>query len=81
MNDKNKMLLNNIDIGISRIEVDKWDLIVISASKKYLFQVKLEYNWKDLNQLKSGEEQTINFHEYCLAENNENALIWPEKVS
>lgn len=45
-----------------------------------------QYNWKDINDIKIGQNQEIAFNEYCLDENNEPALIWPsncyvEKIS
>lgn len=85
MND-NFMILNNINIGISKIELDKSDLIIIDKLHKYCLQVKVKYNWKDINNIKVGEKKNIDFNEYCLAENNEPALIWPsicyvEKIS
>lgn len=44
------------------------------------------YNWKDINNIKIGTREKIDFNEYCLSENNEPALIWPsncyvEKIS
>ena len=80
------MLLNGIDIGISRIELDKSDLIIIDKSDKYCLQVYVGYNWKDINSIEVGKRKEINFNEYCLSENNEVALIWPttccvEKIS
>jgi len=79
MDKDNIMILNDIDIGISKIELDKSDLRVIDKSGKYCLQVHIQYNWKDINALKAGEKKNIDFNEYCLAENNEPALIWPTK--
>lgn len=75
----NAMFLNGIDIGISKIELDKSDLLITDKSCKYCLQVCVEYNWKDINGLKVGEKKNIDFNEYCLSENNELALIWPSK--
>lgn len=73
----NTMFLNGINIGISKIELDKSDLLITDKSRRYLLQVCIEYNWKDINSLKVGEKKNIDFNEYCLSENNEPALIWP----
>lgn len=73
----NTMFLNGINIGISKIELDKSDLLITDKSHKYLLQVCIEYNWKNINSLKVGEKKNIDFNEYCLSENNEPALIWP----
>lgn len=76
---KNLMILNNQDIGISRIEFDKSNLLVYDKSKKYCFSITLYYNWKDINSLNVGDAKTIDFNEYILSENNESALICPSK--
>ena len=80
------MTLNDVNIGISKIELNKWDLIIIDKSGKYCLKICVQYNWKDINNIKTGQKQEIDFNEYCLAENNESALIWPsnsyvEKIS
>ncbi len=82
----NIMILNGVDIGISKIELDKSALLITDKSCKYCLQVYIMYNWKDINSIKAGEKKNIDFNEYCLSENNEPALIWPtncwvEKVS
>lgn len=82
----NVMILNGINIGISKIELNKSDLIIIDKSGKYCLQVYVGYNWKDINNIKLGAKKEIDFNEYCLAENNEPALILPsscyvEKIS
>lgn len=76
-NNLNFMILNNINIGISKIELDKDDLLVTDKSSKYCLQVCVEYNWQDINSLRVGETKDIDFNEYCFSENNEPALIWP----
>ncbi len=80
MNDYlNLMILNGKNIDISKIELDKSNLLVIDKSKKYCFSITLYYNWKDINSLKVGEVKNIDFNEYILSENNESVLIWPSK--
>lgn len=75
----NKMILNNKDIGISKIELNKSDLLITDKTGKYTLHVTIYYNWKEINNLKVGEEKNINFNEYILTENNEPVLIWPNK--
>lgn len=72
----NIMILNSTNIGISKIELDKSDLIVTDKESKYCFKVCVLYNWQDINNLKVGEEKNIDFNEYILSENNEPALVW-----
>ena len=76
-NKRNIMILNDLDIGISKITLDKGDLKVIDKSGIYCFRVFLYYNWKDINNIKALEKKEIDFNEYILSENNEPALIWP----
>lgn len=85
-NDLNVMILNNVNNGISKIELDKSDLRITDKSGKYCLQVCVEFNWKDINNIRVGEKKNIDFNEYCFSENNEAALILPtscyvEKVS
>ena len=75
----NVMILNDVNIGISKIELDKSDLIVIDKEGKYSFKVCVQYNWQDINSLKAGEGKNIDFNEYILSENNEPAVVWPNK--
>ena len=75
----NIMILNDINIGISKIELDKSDLIVTDKESKYCFKVCIQYNWQDINSLKVGEEKDIDFNEYILSENNEPAIVWPNE--
>ena len=76
---KNIMILNDKNIGISKIELDRSDLRIIDKSGIYCFRVCVYYNWKDINELKIGEKEQVDFNEYILSENNESALIWPTK--
>ncbi len=73
----NAMILNNENVGISKIELNESDLLITDKSCKYCFKVCLKYNWKEMNSIKVGEKKNIDFNEYCLSENNEPALIWP----
>ena len=73
------MILNGKNIGISKIELDESDLRIIDKSGIYCFQVCVYYNWKDINNIKIGEKEQVDFNEYILSENNEPALIWPTK--
>lgn len=75
----NKMILNNKDIGISKIELNKSDLLITDKTGKYTLHVTIYYNWKEINNLKIGEEKNIDFNEYILTENNEPVLLWPNK--
>lgn len=74
---ENKLFINDINAGISKIELSKSDLLIIDKTGKYCLQVCVFYNWKDINNLQVGEKKNIDFNEYCLAENNEPALVWP----
>ena len=76
-NNLNVMILNDVDIGISKIELDKSDLRIIDKTGKYCLQVCVEYHWNDINRIEVGQKEKIDFNEYVLAENNEPALIWP----
>ncbi len=75
--ENNMMILNDINIGISKIELDKSDLRIIDKSGRYCFRVVIYYNWKEIDNIKNGEKVEINFNEYILSENNASALIWP----
>ncbi len=74
---QNMMILNGKDIGISRIKLDKSDLLIFDKSGTYCFQVCVYYSWKEINKAKIGEKEKIDFNEYILHENEEPALIWP----
>lgn len=77
MNDfKNCLILNGQSIGISKIELNKSELYIEDKTGKYSLCVHI-YNWKEINSIKTGKRQSIEFNEYCLCENNEPALIWP----
>ena len=76
---KNILILNGLDMGISKIELSKSDLIITDKSGIYTLKVFLYYNWKEINNLKLKEKAKIAFNEYILSENNEPALIWPTK--
>ena len=75
--ENNMMILNGSNIGISKIELDESDLRIIDKSGIYCFRVFIYYNWKEIDNIKTGEKVEINFNEYTLSENNESALIWP----
>lgn len=77
MHNLNTMILNDVNVGISKIELDKSDLIITDKSGKYCLQICVRYNWKDINNIKPGTKEKIDFNEYCFSENNEPALIWP----
>lgn len=76
---KNTMILNGIDIGISKIELDKSDLRITDQSGKYCLQVCVFYSWNEINKIGNNQKEEIDFNEYCLSLNNEPALIWPTK--
>ena len=78
-NIENIMILNNKNIGISRIELNKNELYIIDKTNKYSLRVHI-YNWKEINKIEIGKKQKIDFNEYCLGENNESALVWPTDV-
>lgn len=78
-NIENIMILNNKNIGISRIELNKNELYIIDKTNKYSLCVHT-YNWKEINKIEIGKKQKIDFNEYCLGENNESALVWPTDV-
>lgn len=80
MNDfENIMKLNNKNIGISRIELNKSELYIVDKNNKYSLCVHI-YNWKEINKIEIGKKQKVDFNEQCLGENNESALIWPTDV-
>lgn len=70
------MILNNKDIGISKIVLDENQLYIEDKANKYKLCVHI-YNWREINKIEIGKKQNVDFNEYCLAENNESALIWP----
>lgn len=74
---QNSMILNGTNIGISKIELNKSDLLVTDKSGNYCFKVCIFYNWKEINNLEIGEKRKIDFNEYILSENNKPALINP----
>ena len=75
----NRMILNGINMGISKIELDESDLRIIDKSGIYCFRAFIYYNWKDIEHIKVGEKREIDFNECTLSENNESAFIWPIK--
>lgn len=76
-NKGNYLILNGIDLGISKIELDRSDLRIIDKTGNYCLKIYIMYNWKEINRLKIKERSTIDFNEYCFSENNESALIVP----
>ena len=74
----NYLILNNKNIGISKIELNKDELNITDKNGKYTFHITLTYDWKNINQVKVGKEESISFNEYYLSENNEAVLIWPD---
>ncbi len=74
----NYLILNNKNIGISKIELNKDELNVTDKRGKYTFHITLTYDWKKINQVKVGNEENLSFNEYYLSENNEAVLIWPD---
>ena len=73
------MILNDINVGISQITLDKSALKIIDKYNIYCLRIFLYYNWKEINNIKIGQKEKINFNEYILSENNEPALVWPTK--
>lgn len=73
---ENIMILNNKNIGISKIELNKGELYIVDESHKYSLCVHI-CNWKEINEVEVGKRQKVDFNEYCLGENNESALILP----
>ena len=57
-NIENIMILNNKNIGISRIELNKNELYIIDKTNKYSLCVHI-YNWKELNKIEIGKKQKI----------------------
>ena len=79
---KNYMILNDKNIGVSEIECDfDGNLRVFDKSHKYSLVVCLAYNKEDINSIKIGESESIDYNEYYISENNESALIWPTNTS
>lgn len=76
---ENYMILNDINVGISQITLDKSALKIIDKYNIYCLRIFLYYNWKEINNIKIGQKEKINFNEYILSENNEPALVWPTK--
>lgn len=78
MHEQNMMILNGVDIGISKIELNRSELLVIDKSCKYYLKVYVMYDWKYINSIKVGKTKNIDFNEYCLSENDEFAYYgWP----
>ena len=77
MNNDNFMILNDVNLGIKKIELDKSSLKVYAKNGIYCLRVFIYYNWPDINNLKIGAKEKIDFNEYILEENNEPALILP----
>lgn len=73
------MILNGKNIGVSKIELNKDELIVVDKSKKYLFFVYVSYDWHKINDCELLKKTNIEFNEYCFSENNEQALVCPSK--
>lgn len=76
-NSQNYMILNGEDIGISRIELNKADLLIFDKAGKYCLKVFVAYNWEDIRNLDIGEKKVIDFNEYCFSEYNKATLVWP----
>ena len=74
----NYMILNNKNVGISKIELNKDELNITDKTGRYNLHVTVAYDWKKINQVKVGMEESISFNEYYLSENNEAVLIWPD---
>lgn len=72
----NIFILNDKNIGLSKIELNKSELFLIDKTGKYSLCIHI-YNWKEINSIKIGEKKKIDFNEYTISENNESALIWP----
>lgn len=75
-NFENSMVLNNKNIGISKIELNEGELYIVDKTSKYSLCVHI-YNWQEINNVEVGKKQNVDFNEYCIGENNESALIWP----
>ncbi|MCI8575702.1 MAG: hypothetical protein HFI09_04455 [Bacilli bacterium] len=72
----NVFILNDKNIGISKIELNKDELFVVDKNYRYSLCIHI-YNWKEINNINTGEKKKIDFNEYCFNEKNESALIWP----
>ncbi len=70
----NIFILNNKNIGISKIELNKDELFIVDTNGKYSLCIHI-YNWKEINSINVGEKKKIDFNEYCFNEKNESALI------
>lgn len=73
----NYMILNGVNLGISKMALDNGALVIYDKAQKYCLSVFIYYNWPDINKIKVGHKARINFNEYILSENNEPALILP----
>ncbi len=78
----NIMILNNKNIGVSKIEFNpNGNLIITDKTGKYCLVVCIQYNIEDINNIRVGEDKEIYFNEYYICENNEPALIIPTSSS
>ena len=82
MKNNNIMILNNKNIGVSKIEFNpNGNLIITDKTGKYCLVVCIQYNIEDINNIRVGEDKKIDFNEYYICENNEPALIIPTSSS
>ena len=77
----NVMIVNGVDVGIGKLELNESDLLIYDKSFKYELEIYVYYNWKEIDDLEVSESKDIDFNEYCLSEGNKQWLIWPNVCS
>jgi hypothetical protein len=76
---ENLFIINGRKIEIGKIVLDRDVLSVSEKSGEYNFYVCVSYHWREINELKVGEEDSWWYHEYMINKYNsvDRALVWP----
>lgn len=76
---ENLFIINGRKIEIGKIVLDRDVLSVSEKSGEYNFYICVSYHWREINELKVGEEDSWLYHEYMINKYNsvDRALVWP----
>jgi hypothetical protein len=76
---ENLFIINGRKIEIGKIVLDRDVLSVSEKSGEYNFYICVSYHWREINELKVGEEDSWWYHEYMINKYNsvDRALVWP----
>lgn len=76
---ENLFIINGRKIEIGKIVLDRDVLSVSEKSGEYNFYICVSYHWREINELKVGEEDSWLYHEYMINKFNsvDRALVWP----